>query len=80
LDHVQRKIAAARISFANVLLVHVWQELMRVTAQNGAGLTTKEKLYLRKRVDTMQEITQDVHRVWERCQHGRELPKVKARR
>lgn len=80
MDKTTRKIAAAKIQLANVLLVHVWQMIQQVTLQQGAGLTDKENVYLRRQVATMQEVTENVHRVWHRCHHGTEQQKIGRRR
>jgi 5-bromo-4-chloroindolyl phosphate hydrolysis protein len=80
LDLVKRKVAANMLGFTNVWLVHCWQEFDRIVRLEGAGLTDKEILYMRKQIATLQETTENIHRVWHRCHHGTEATKIERRR
>lgn len=80
LDFVKRRVAANMLSFTNVWLVHCWSEFDRIVRLEGGGLSEGEIVYLRKQIATLQETTENIHRVWHRCHHGTELKKIERRR
>lgn len=65
-DRVKRRVVAEMLSFTNVLLVHCVMELDRTSRLHKDGLTEKEREYLKKQQDSLDEVVKNIHKLWER--------------
>lgn len=69
-DRVKRRVVADLLSHYNTELVLIGHELYRVCGIHGSGLTEKENVYLRKRLAELQELSKDIAKIRERCNHS----------
>lgn len=67
----KRYVGLRLVESSTVLLVHVNHSLWRLANKaDGAGFTDKERAYLKRRLDTMNQVIKDLQRFRDHLKKG----------